>query len=145
MAAIERDARSGRHVKIAALVAGVLITVGLAAARSIAAPSDPAPKDFTLSGDVDGLYPGVPSELSIRIDNPQNVDLVVTKLTVTAGDADATCRGGNLTIGNPKLPIVVRKKGQAVATVNATLAPGAPDSCQGALFPLTYVGTASRK
>jgi hypothetical protein len=113
--------------------------------------------DFTISGGISGLRPGVTAPIRLTLTNPNDVSIYVTRLSVTvAPDSTPTgCRTADnldLTQSNASAtdPIVVPAGG----AVTLTTAPRAPqitllnlpnvnqDVCKGKAFTLTYSGSA---
>lgn len=101
--------------------------------------------DFTISGDLAGLYPGLGTVLVLNVSNPQHFDILVQTLTVTVQDAAAGCLAGNLSIGGyTGAPILVPAGRTVQQQLPALLLHSAPDGCQGVSFPLVYSGTAGK-
>jgi hypothetical protein len=100
------------------------------------------PGTFTIAGDDSGLYPGASKQLVLVVSNPQHFAIVVTSIQTTVGNASQTCSGSYLSVGAFSGQLQVADGGQASVTVTVTLSHAAPDACQGAIFPLTYHGSA---
>ena len=99
-------------------------------------------KSFVVSGDVEGLAPGVTRTLFLKLSNPNNGDISVQSLTVAVGDSSKTCTGANVRVGALTGPVFVPGRGTAQVTLPVTMLGTAPGACQGATFPLTYGGSA---
>lgn len=127
-----------RHLTAAFLLAGVgLIPMGAGA-------SVPAQQSFTVTGEVDGLFPGSSAALPVLITNPQAFAIHVTSSGVTVGDANPACPATLLTV-------------DGATTMSGDVAPGAtatiplviqvdratPDACQGATWQLQFLATAT--
>jgi hypothetical protein len=101
-------------------------------------------KDFLIEGSVAGLYPTIQTTLDLTITNPNNFAVKITSLTVTVGDASVDCASTYVNVvnfaGTPDL--IVPKNGTAPKSLPLTMSADAPDECQGAVFPMTYAGTA---
>jgi hypothetical protein len=106
-------------------------------------PAGKAPP-FTISGSVNGLAPGVGSQLPLSITNPFDFPIRVVTLTVAAGDAGGSCLGSNLQVQPLPGPVQVPARGSATALLAMTLSNRSPDVCQQATWPLTYGGQAIR-
>ncbi len=158
--------RTSRRVRGGLIAAGTLL---LTAPALISNPAHfpgavlAAGSDFTLSGSVSNLAPGVSSTLVLSVDNPQAVAMTVTRLTVTVTADPAGCSAvGNLTLngssfsGNPPavtisgspLPQLVGKKtgstdGSATISLPIAAARTSGNSCQTASFPFSYNATAT--
>lgn len=103
---------------------------------------DPAAQPFLVSGDVDGLAPGVTRTLSLQLSNPNSGEISVQSLTVTVGDGHGGCAGSNVHVGPWSGPVFVPGRGTAQVSLPLTMLDSAPGACQGATFPLTYGGSA---
>jgi hypothetical protein len=99
---------------------------------------------FTIRGSVKGLYPGKSKPLVLTVRNPQAFAIVVTSITTSVGTPNAGCASINLEVTQFAGNLPVPAKGTAKVTVTATLSHSAPDACQGAVFPLTFSGTATQ-
>jgi hypothetical protein len=103
-----------------------------------------SPGSFRISGSIGGLYPGDSAPLILTITNPQHFAIVVTSISTAVGDATASCPAQNLAVGGFSGQLDVPAGGSVNVSVPASLAHGAPDGCQGAVFPLTYGGMAHK-
>lgn len=121
-------------------MAALALTVVPASGRPPAAP-----RTFTITGTVDGLYPGGSRTLELVVTNPAPFAVVVGELSVDVDDAGPDCLESQLTVPPLVEPVTVPASGTATVRLPATLGETAPDACQGATFPLTYQGTASRQ
>lgn len=114
------------------------------------------PKTFIVKGLIaDGadqeLAPGVARTLTLRIDNPNNQPIRVTKLTVTAADASTDCPASWLHLGTPatrgsgsqtESRIVAKSYYLDDVPFAIMLDADAPDACQNVTWNLAYGGTA---
>lgn len=130
--------RSGAAVIVAGACA---LTLLVAAHRSAAAH---ARGTFRIAGSVSGLYPGISTHLFLTVTNPQAYAIKVTQIRTSVGSPSAACGASNLVVGTFTGHRVVARHGKAVVTVPISLRHAAPDACQGAVFPLTYTGTARK-
>jgi hypothetical protein len=124
-----------------------LALIGLIGSPSVlAANAVPAGKDppFTISGSVDGLAPGVGSQLPLTVSNPYDFPIKVTTLTVGAGDAGGPCLGKSLEVQPLGGTVQVPARGSATTLLAVTLLKSSPEICQQATWPLTYGGQAVR-
>jgi hypothetical protein len=99
---------------------------------------------FRISGSIGGLYPGDSAALTLTITNLQHFAIVVTSISTTVGDATSSCLANNLAVGGFSGQVGVPASGSVHVSVPASLSHGAPDGCQGAVFPLTYGGLAHK-
>jgi len=109
---------------------------------------------FRITGAFEGLYPGMSgpnAKLTISAANDNNFAIVVQSLTATATAVDAAHSSCPLTLTN-NVPTVrvtsfngnltIAQNTSAQQKLDLTMDAGAPDSCSGATFTLTYGGTA---
>jgi len=108
----------------------------------VKAPNGTDAKSFVVSGDVDGLGPGVSRPLQLRLGNPGPGDIFVRAITVAVGDSPTGCAGSNVRVAPLGAPIFVPGRGAAQATLDVTMLGSAPGACEGATFRLTYGGSA---
>ena len=100
---------------------------------------------FELTGNVEGLWPGGSQPFMVKIENPYRFDIVVLTVAVTVGPtAPTSCPSSVLSVGTLPGEVLVRARGEAVIELTASLDSSAPDSCQGATWPLTYTASARR-
>jgi hypothetical protein len=99
---------------------------------------------FSIKGRAAGLLPGIPEDLVISIRNPYSFAIVVHGVEVVPGNASDDCRAAN--ISSPGVTDDVRVKPDTVlkVTVPIKLRSKAPRGCDGASFPLSFDGTATR-
>lgn len=121
-----------------AVVAAGLVLVALADAH--AQPGGDA--DFTVSGEVHGLYPGVEATLAATVVNPQSVELLVTSTDVDVGDASAQCPADVLTFAGAAQDVLIAAGETGTVPIPVRMAADAPDTCQGASWPLTFHASA---
>ncbi len=95
---------------------------------------------FQISGQVGGLYPGANRPLVLTLFNPNKASITVTSITTAVGDASSACPGTFLRVAPFSGSLVVGPNQSASTTVTAIMLQGAPDACQGAVFPLTFSG-----
>ena len=99
---------------------------------------------FYISGDVNGLYPGLSTQLPLTVTNPNTDDLQVNSLSVSVtGTSDASCPAGNIQVSNYSGPSFIVAKNNGTATVNVPISmpASAGDPCQGVTFNLQYSGS----
>lgn len=117
-------------------------------------PGNPA-KDFSLSGQIDGLAPGVTVKLRLNVDNPNNQNIRVTGLTAAlqsitkasgAPTGECTVSDSNLRIGPWSGQEFVVPRNSTVSSdpsfIPITMPSTVSDACEGATFNLSYSGTA---
>lgn len=99
---------------------------------------------FKIRGSASGLMPGVRGNLVIAIRNPYDFTIVVHGVKVVPHDAARHCKAANIV--SPGITRNVRVKPHSVrkVTVRITLRSKAPRGCQGATFPLSFDGIATR-
>lgn len=114
---------------------------------------NPSPgHSFTISGGVQGLFPGVTSKLFLTVTNPNNQAMTVTGLTATlqsvSGATGCNASASNLTVGSYSGGQFDVAKNSSVASsgfIPLSLPTSVANACQGATYNLTYSGTAVQK
>lgn len=114
-------------------------------------PADPGRPDstglatrFPLAGSITDLVPGDQRTLTVLLTNPNPFTVSVNQLTVTAAASSASCGVANLSISPLPAPVLVDGYASGTAGVPIMLVATAPDSCQGATFPLTFSAEVTR-
>lgn len=101
-------------------------------------------RNFTIAGDVAGLYPGSTKHLVLLVSNPNNFAIRVVDLQVHVDDVDTACPVSAITAepfsGMPD----IAKDDSAFHTVELTMSTAAGDDCKNSTFHLTYSGTAEK-
>ena len=96
------------------------------------------PSPVRVTGEIDDLFPGVPSILPIRVrnltDGPVRLRWVRTKVQQTGGSCDRSWLHTEQVTPRQLIPA----RGRLDLQVPVMLDPAAPDLCQGATFPLKY-------
>jgi hypothetical protein len=99
-------------------------------------------KDFTIAGQVTGLYPGATRPLVLTLTNANNFAIRVSTLTVRVAHLSG-CAGANLEVAPyPAGSVVIPGNGTATTTLGVHMAADPPDACKDRTFDLTYSGTA---
>jgi hypothetical protein len=102
-------------------------------------------KNFQISGQVSGLYPGAQKQLNLSVSNPNNFAINVTALTVTVGSPGVVgCAQSNVAVTNFSGSLIVAKNATVTKSLPINMLSSAPDQCRGATFPLTFGGTAEK-
>jgi hypothetical protein len=97
-----------------------------------------------VTGTVQGLIPGVPRALTVRVANRRRYDIELRSIAVTAGQASDDCLAGRLALGGYRGRLQIRARRAKSLRVPIQLLPGAPEACQAAIFPLHYRARAVR-
>ena len=120
-------------------------SLGAAPATSAWGAGSPVavPGRFSISGTVAGLYPGVSLPLVLSVTNPRHHWIVLHNVTAAAADASTGCLASNLSVSSFSGQLPIPALGSAHVTLQASLAHGAGNPCQGAVFPLAYTGSAT--
>ena len=140
----------GQRVLSTALTLGIVAAVLVVAIAAIAKPGGDKGKPgggsvFEISGTVDGyLYPSVGQVLPVKIENPFNSNIEVTAVTITVWDASPSCTAVNVTVGDVPAPVFIEAGEDVVVDVPIVMASDVANDCQGAVFPITYEGVATR-
>lgn len=99
-------------------------------------------KDFTVTGDVSGLYPGAVKDLILEVTNPNNFAITVTDLNVAVADATNDCLASEIAVEDFTSMDPVPENGSASTTLDVTMSPLADEACKTVTWRLTYSGTA---
>jgi hypothetical protein len=123
-------------VVLGATAAGYAALRGADRAALPSARIEPSPVRVT--GDTGDLFPGVAATLPIRVRNlttgPVQLRWVRTIVDAPAGDCDPGYLHAEQIWPRQRIPA----RGRLDLEVPITLAPEAPDDCQGVTFPLRY-------
>ena len=99
---------------------------------------------FTVSGSIDGLWPGAERPLVVTAENPYPFDIVLTSLSVTVSDASASCPASVVHVSSFTGEVRIAGRGQKTIELRASLDADAPNECQGATWVLSYAAAARR-
>lgn len=105
-------------------------------------PNGEDKKDFTIAGNVSGLYPGSSKTLTVTMTNANNFAIRVTSLTAAVADPAGPCTAGVVRVDPMAGTVVVPKNGTATATLTARMANDPSNDCKSTSFGLAYSGTA---
>lgn len=122
------------------LVLGAALTVGPAGVD--AAGAAPAQEEFTVSGDIGGLYPGAVATMDAHVFNPWDVAIEVTSVVVHVSDANPGCPGSVLDVAATTESVTVAPRSEAVVPVEVAMDAGAGEACRGATWPLEFTARA---
>ncbi|HST68077.1 MAG TPA: hypothetical protein VLI94_00275 [Solirubrobacterales bacterium] len=116
---------------------------------------EPKPIAIEAAGAIEDLYPGFPAQpLPVRISNPNDVPVQVTRLTVELGADPATCPGENFKLTpagvSPTSPLTIPAGSSAGLPAGEISAPAIrmlnlpvdQDPCQGSRLQLVFRGEA---
>ena len=123
---------------IAALIGGNAVVPTPPAEASIAGDRG----DFHIAGSVGGLFPGDKVNLTLRVQNPFDVTILVTGLRAEVGRAAPGCRGRFVRIRRYSGNRRVGAQAFAPFTLVLKMSRNASDACQGQWFPITFTGRA---
>ena len=140
----------GHTVPRGLLVGSLIVLLVCVATVALAKPGNKSPtpesKTFEISGTVGGLlYPTVEQVLPVKIENPFNKNIGVSSVTITVGDALPTCAAANVAVGEVPVPVFIESGEDLVVDVPIIMASDAANECQGAVFPITYEGVATKR
>lgn len=109
-------------------------------------------KAFTISGSVQGLFPGATTKLFLTVNNPNNQAMTVTALSATltsvSGASGCAATASNLTISpytGGTFDVAANGSAVSVGYIPLTLPSSVANACQDAMYNLTYSGTAVQK
>jgi hypothetical protein len=121
----------------------IVLTVLLVLSPVSSAADNPA-KAFTIAdvGTVTGLVPGGTVTRKVRVTNPNNQAISVTRLDTSVGRPSPYCPANAVTVDALAAPVLVAKNASADVSLTVRMAASAPNACKNLVFPLTYSGTA---
>ena len=125
-----------------ALLAGAVAVAAetgvIVAERPDGAAVERAMPEIKVHGKVKGLYPGGRKKMKVGVHNglPQRVKLVSIRARVK--DAAPTCTRQNISVKRFRGQKPIPARGRTGVRVLVTMAPAAPDACQGARFPIKF-------
>jgi hypothetical protein len=99
-------------------------------------------KPFSITGDVDDLYPGLRTLLNVQIANPNNSPLTVRSIDVAVEDSDVIgCGPEWISPGRDvRISALVPAKSTAHLSFPVRMLGNAPVACQGATWTLAFTG-----
>lgn len=101
-------------------------------------PTAHAAEEFTIAGEVDGLFPGAVATLEARVTNPHPFAIRVSAVAVTVADAAPGCPASMLEVGESAGSVVVAGGSSGIIPLDVRMHLNAPDACQGAIWPLRF-------
>ncbi|MDX3655692.1 hypothetical protein PV646_00110 [Streptomyces sp. ID05-26A] len=122
----------------------LIVLVALLALSPVGSAADSPGKAFTIAdaGTATGLVPGGTVTRKVRVTNPNNQDIKVSRLDTSVGRPSPNCPANAVTVAPLAAPVVVAKNSSAEVALTVRMAASAPDACKNLTFPLTYSGTA---
>jgi hypothetical protein len=157
-----------RILLIAIVIACGLVLLLLSQSRPArGAPIPASAVDFSVSGTVSDLVPGVPTPLRLGLHDPYSVSLTLLSISVTVSPTSsvpvvpANCPGTNLTLvegshtapfvgsnaqatwsfSSPQ-PVMAANSSTSLSLLSVLLARSAGNNCQNITFPFNYTATA---
>lgn len=123
----------------------IVLAVLLVLAPVSSAADSPA-KAFTIAdvGTATGLVPGGTVTRKVRVTNPNNQAILVTRLDTSVGRPSPDCPANAVTVAPLATQIVIAKNSYADVPLTVRMTASAPDGCRNLTFPLTYSGTATK-
>ena len=91
-----------------------------------------------ISGHVKGLYPGRTTKLRGRVHNPGSRAVLVTHVSAAVGKTGQACGSKFLKVRRSRGTVRVAAHDRHKVILKVTMLAGAPESCQGATFPLRF-------
>lgn len=98
----------------------------------------PAPRGFSVSGSVVGLYPGGKAWLPATVRNPYRRPLRLVSLEVSVRGGRRWCSNANLEVRPFRGRLVIPARRKRVVRLLARMPVTAAPECSGARFPLTF-------
>jgi hypothetical protein len=110
------------------------------AAISVAASAAGAADTFTISGEVDGLYPGFRGALDAHVTNTLDVPIHVDEVSGVVIGSD-TCAPSMLTITTAQTSLDLRPGESGTVPLTVSMRADAGGACQGASFTVQFHGS----
>lgn len=122
----------------------LIVLVTLLVLSPVSSAADSPGKAFTIAdaGAATGLVPGGTVTRKVRVTNPNNQDIKVTRLDTSVGRPSPNCPANAVTVNALAAPVLIAKNSSADVALTVRMAASAPDACKNLTFPLTYSGTA---
>ena len=76
--------------------------------------------------------------MPVTVQNPQSFPIDVETATAAVGDAGPGCPASNVEVTTFSGAVHVPAGGTAIVSMHFHMLPSAPETCQGATFPLTF-------
>jgi hypothetical protein len=127
------DALSHR-LRGAVVVGCIVVLLAVVSPSSSVATALPA---LSVTGTIDGLYPGFEGELIVRVGNPLNRSIRLTSLTTTAERLATGCER-HLVIGGLIGQTIVPARAELDLAIRVAFDRATPDTCQGVSMPLVF-------
>jgi hypothetical protein len=108
-----------------------VVTAGAAGATDV----------FSISGEVEGLYPGFHGTIGAQVTNTLDVPIHVHEVSGVATDSSAGCDPATLTIATAKTSLELAPGETGRVPLEVTMRADAGDACQGASFRLHFQGS----
>jgi hypothetical protein len=122
-----------------ALLLSVAASGSVAAGRANAEPRGPS-SSFSISGNVNGLFPGEIVPLTLTITDSRRFGIIVQDVSTRVGTQSTTCSAKYVTVSKFSGQLHVAAKHAAQLGVQVAMRHGAPNACQGTVFTFTYTG-----
>ncbi|HEX7308239.1 hypothetical protein [Lentzea sp.] len=122
----------------------LIVFVVLLALSPVGNAAESPGKAFTIAdvGAATGLAPGGTVTRTVRVTNPNNQAISVTRLDTSVGRPSPNCPANAVTVEALAAPVLIAKNSHADVALAVRMAASAPDACKNLTFPLTYSGTA---
>ena len=97
--------------------------------------------EFTVGGDIAGLYPGAEMTLDAEVTNPFPFAIRVVSVSVAVADAGPGCPASVLSVSGSTDAVEVPAGRVGIVPLDVRMSSDAPDACQGATWPLRFTAT----
>lgn len=116
---------------VGALVVLAVITAGTAGATDT----------FSISGEIDGLYPGWHGVLEAHVTNTLDVPIRVEQVSGVVDGGSSGCTSSTITIIPTKTSLELAPGESGTVALDTAMRSDAGDECQGVSFPVRFTGT----
>jgi hypothetical protein len=125
-------------MRIAGIAASMLILVGLVAAVPASGKPRRGLPPFKVTGSVEGLLPGVPGFIPVKVRNPYRRPMTLVSVTARVRNANERCTRWNLEVRPFRGRLRIPRGRTRVARLRVRMPLTAAPECRGAKFPLDF-------
>jgi hypothetical protein len=101
--------------------------------------------DFSIAGDMHGLFPGATLPLELTVYDRLSVPIVVSAITTRVASVTRSCAASNVIVTSfsGQLPVAAHRS--TTVAVNVVMMHSTPNACQSGRFIFLYRGLANTK
>lgn len=125
-------------MRAVAIAAGLLTLVGVLAAVPAAGKPRRGLAPFRVTGSVEGLVPGIPGVIPVKVRNPYRRPMTLVSVTARVRNASERCTRWNLDVRPFRGRLRIPRGRTRVARLRVRMPLNAAPECRGAKFPLDF-------